>query len=594
MVDGAGLVALPVVLFFVLKVIPFNPQNGIDPFIYVGYQQNMFDLVTRYGWPYFAVRFGLLVPAQLSSTMLGPELGHFALSYALAAASAAALLYLGLAYGSRFSGWAAAIVCLSSPVFIAAVMTLYADTVGIPCLIAGTALLLAPRNSRRLWVRSSIAGLFYGVAINANLFVLGPLFATAGVLALLSCLRRDFRRLIDLLWVGLGIGLVTLAGSVYYGIHYGHFDVLGPSIEAIRRYSGADGLALRSPDHAWISFSPHLFIPAAVMFALTALLATNKARSRNTWVKRIFEPGTLDALAIIAAVQLFYLFHQFVLDGYSAEAYYYYSYTFPFSIVGLTLALSQLDTRQRSRWVGLVFLVIAASFPIARNVAFQDLQLWLWPGVVIILGLVLVSTLIAKRTSALAAFAGALLVVGVGVLGVAAPRDVPLSPGQNFRWDPHYEAMTGYGDATGLETYIAAANLTSLVPKWASEPGSSIYWYRNDPAILNAIQSTALWRATTLQAGNEGLPALSAQQKQLLVGRTPRNIVILTLSRADAELGVETLSQVVSPLSIKREEISVANSTIFVSIVQLSPSQCDQEWRSATPWWAAQAPCPAP
>ena len=99
---------------------------------------------------------------------------------------------------------------------------------------------------------------------------------------------------------------------------------------------------------------------------------------------------------------------------------------------------------------------------------------------------------------------------------------------------------------------------------------------------------------TTLQAGNEGLPALSAQQKQLLVGRTPRNIVILTLSRADAELGVETLSQVVSPLSIKREEISVANSTIFVSIVQLSPSQCDQEWRSATPWWAAQAPCPAP
>ena len=52
------LAVLPIALTVLLGAEPFFEHNGVDSFIYLGYTENGPDLVDRYGYTYYAVRFG--------------------------------------------------------------------------------------------------------------------------------------------------------------------------------------------------------------------------------------------------------------------------------------------------------------------------------------------------------------------------------------------------------------------------------------------------------------------------------------------------------------------------------------------------------
>ncbi|MEO8368653.1 MAG: hypothetical protein ABI806_05610, partial [Candidatus Solibacter sp.] len=73
----AFLLLLPLVAFFGLNI--RRQLDGLDPFIYTGYINNPVDLLQRFGLPYYAVRFGLILPGRLFSLVLGPEAGYFGL-----------------------------------------------------------------------------------------------------------------------------------------------------------------------------------------------------------------------------------------------------------------------------------------------------------------------------------------------------------------------------------------------------------------------------------------------------------------------------------------------------------------------------------
>ena len=78
------LAILPLALYVVLRPEPYFLQNGVDPFIYVGYMENLPDLIMRFGLPYYAVRFGLILPGRLFLKVFGPVAGNLLLHYLLA------------------------------------------------------------------------------------------------------------------------------------------------------------------------------------------------------------------------------------------------------------------------------------------------------------------------------------------------------------------------------------------------------------------------------------------------------------------------------------------------------------------------------
>jgi hypothetical protein len=185
----------------------------------------------------------------------------------------------------------------------------------------------------------------------------------------------------------------------------------------------------------------------------------------------------------------------------------------------------------------------------------------------------------------------AALVGSLAILGFAAPRNVPLSPGQSFRFDPAYDLAIGNPNTEGLDWYDVAGQLIDAAPKWDDTPGSLVFWYPTDVNVLNSLQSTFLWTASTVQGGSPGVPNLTDAQKALLVGRTPRHLMLLGLDPADLAAGRSTLEALgLRPLASVQRTLSAGNTTIYSELLTFQAAACDQEWRTWTNW-SALAPC---
>ena len=470
-------------------------------------------------------------------------------------------------------------------------MTTYSDTTGVPLLIAGVACLLMPSPRRLRWALAS--GVFVGLAINSNMFVLAVVTVAFAAWLLLHLLRRDWSAVARAAAAAGGAVFVTAAGAVYYRVAFGHANILQPSIDALRQYSGETARIFRAPTHDWLRFSLHLYLPLLVAVAMAAVLLTRSRGAEPRCKAMLQARPLLDVLVMLVAVEGLYLYQEFVTDGYALETYYYTSYEFAFIVLGATLVAAELAKRP---WFGEAGAWLLAAFalllPLARNLAFDGIQLWAWPAVPIMVAVTGLALLLSRRNVAAGWVGAVALVVSFVLLGLAPPRNVPYSPGQTVRFDPSYERAIGHPSQDGLELYDIATQLTHVVPRWADDPGSVIFWYRNEPSKLNSLQSTYLWRGTTLQGSGPGLPVLEADQLQLLQHRTPRHIVLLGLDPADIALGQARLADAgLRPERTEEHALTSGNTTLYVAVLTFQPSSCDQDWRSWTNW-RSLPPCP--
>src|SRR3954454_12248818 len=118
--EWIGLAVTPLFFFWAYGVQPFFLLSGADPFIYTGYAVRWADLIDRLGYPYYAVRFGLVVPSTVLSETLGILSGYFSLRWFVSVIAAGALFQL---LRSRFRwelGALAALMLLLNPIYIRA------------------------------------------------------------------------------------------------------------------------------------------------------------------------------------------------------------------------------------------------------------------------------------------------------------------------------------------------------------------------------------------------------------------------------------------------------------------------------------------
>ena len=225
----------PALAYFVYGVSPFYIQNGVDPFIYTGYTYEPADLITRYGYTYFSVRFGLLIPSELLTWMLGPAAGYFALRWFVVSAATAVVVVWCKRIDAPRLGWVAGALFIVNPIVIRAVMTVYTDTVVVPYLFAAFASSSCQDRPAARTVVSLGAGASIGLSVNSNLWLAIPLGGALIVWAVVRLVVVRRQSLFELVAVSVGIGVVTAAGALIYKLRFGHANVLKASIDAAQR-----------------------------------------------------------------------------------------------------------------------------------------------------------------------------------------------------------------------------------------------------------------------------------------------------------------------------------------------------------------------
>ncbi len=305
--EATGLLLAPVAVFLVYGVEAFYHQNGVDPFIYTGYISNFRDLVDRYGYPYFAVRFGLILPGEMLQDLLGTRVGYFALRWLLTAGAAGALYILFRRLSGRGAAVFSVALFLTSPILYRAVMTVYSDTTGVPYLTAAVALLLLLPASRRTRLLCCVAsGALLALTIHSNAFLAAPIFAALAAWAVVQLIYR--RPVVaDAVAVIVGLALATAAAALYYWIRFGNGDILTPSIDAARGLSQVDAPD-RAPTYGWLRFRPYLYLPGMAVVALLAL---------RLGFRRVLRVHEAAAAAMLTAAFAVYVAHEFLWQGFA-------------------------------------------------------------------------------------------------------------------------------------------------------------------------------------------------------------------------------------------------------------------------------------
>ena len=103
------------------------------------------------------------------------------------------------------------------------------------------------------------------------------------------------------------------------------------------------------------------------------------------------------------------------------------------------------------------------------------------------------------------------LAVAIGLLGLAGPQGVPLDQGQQFRADPEYGSVFVNHKTAGIEWYRLANDLVAFAPKMARQPGSLVFWYRNEPTVLNESEPKQVPGATELRSISRAMSVRNAE-----------------------------------------------------------------------------------
>lgn len=580
----AAAVMAPAVVFFVYGVEPLFIQNGVDPFIYAGYTFEMGDLIDRFGYPYYAVRPGLIVTTSLFDLLFGSTGGYFALRWVLMSASISLLFVWGRKLSGAGVGLFAATAFLINPIVFRSVMTVYSDTVGVPFVVMAYTLLLFPGSDRHRRIACAGAGILVALTINANIFMALPLGLA------LTCwfaVRVWSARRAGIIEAGTLIGsafVVTALFCLFYAIRFGDGNIFQPSIDAARRIDNL-GLPMdRDPTRQWLNFRTFLFLPLVSVVALGSALRIG--RVRPNWIESA-------AVVMLAAPSAVLLYEEFIAEGYLLETYYYTSYFFGPTVIVLALAFVRLAQAfpARHTLARLAGFISVALFPFVWTLSLSDISFWSLPTVPVVLVVVVGLIVACRRLSSASVVAMCLLAICPLLFTLGAPANVPLAAGQAFRREPLYNLSMFNPDYAGLEQYELASEFMELVPDWVDAPGTAIFWFPDDDIPANLLASTFLWHTNALSLTPPGLPSLDIASADRLVGRTPRFVVLIASNASRVDEGEAVLRAILEPISSQLTSLTAGAFTVYVEIMEFSPSSCDLESKGREYIWVAYAPC---
>jgi hypothetical protein len=520
--EAGYILLLPVVLFFAYQASPFNQTGFLDPWVYAGFINNFDDLIARYGLTYYSVRFGLIFPNVLLTSLFGPVWSYVVFCYLMYLLAGVPLYFL---FRRNYSTAAAifAYTCLVSSVWFArTVLWTYPDAAAVPYMLAATSLLLL--NTGGSPAIYFAVGALFALATNSNIYALSisGLAVSAYVIHRRSILARDTARAIS--WTSGGFLVILVLGAIGYQVCCGEPNFLQPTLQ-ISSWVASQGAAQYRVDYDLLFHKFHYtYFGPFLVFALFIIWCTSKVKE-----------SLYAALAGYACVSTaFVAWWQFVMHGYVLELFYYFSYLLP------------------------PFLLAAAAVPVVavRNLsgASQAYSLMACALVVVLVPLLHVygvcdlakmslQTYLLLATCTLGILVAACkwrILMPVAAVAFAATFQL------HWRGD-HYDhyAVLGGVHRNEVDAYKLGMQLIKEMPRFKEDQRSLLFWYPNKDPLLSSLQSTYLSGYSRLHdpaSSGVGMPALEADDIDRL-RRDPIWLVLMDRTAGGTSAGIHALIQ---------------------------------------------------
>ncbi len=255
---------LPLLVSFLLHVPRVALDNFTDAVFYLSYARQFGELVSRYGFIYYATRFGGILPDALSGHLFGEINGIWILRWGLSiAVSLTLFLFFRKRYG-LLPGMIASLLWSLNPAALRLLCTTYVDSTAVPFLILGCVLFAAAGGNRLVCV---LAGVLLGLAASAHLYAAFALFLL--VPWMMGSLYENRAVLVrSFTWTSVGFLGTFLIGWLWYWVVWRMPALFGPTIELMRDLGGGQAALWKKPLITALRETPAWFAPFALLPAL--------------------------------------------------------------------------------------------------------------------------------------------------------------------------------------------------------------------------------------------------------------------------------------------------------------------------------------
>jgi hypothetical protein len=448
---------LPILAGILLKIPRYALGNFTDGAFYLAYAWHFQELVLRYGFPYYATRFGGIFPDVLSGALFGPINGIWVLRYGLSIAVSVALY---LCFKKRYgvlAGLLASLFWSFNPAALRLLCTTYVDSTAIPFLLLGCCV-FASRWGGTFGVL--LSGVLVALASSAHLyaafafFLLGPWF--------LASRWGNSRELLRALgWMVVGFLATFAVGCLWYWKAWSVPSLFSPTIDVMKGLANGGTEGLRRPLKTILLENPAWFVPAVLLLPVSFAAIRGGALMRGI------------AVSLLASFGFFWGGDLFA-KAYVLSMPFYYSFLLPVTILaGATLCGELLHSQQKATvkallFLGLLFAMVAPT--VSTYFSFLSVKQCLLCCAVALVLILPAWTSLQRR-----------LLTLLGVPGICVAVALVASSGI-FTWTlGHYVEK----DIPVLELVSA---IQKEIPKAADDPRMTRFWWDDDAVHHGAME----------------------------------------------------------------------------------------------------------
>jgi hypothetical protein len=546
------------VLMFDISLV--NQDRYVDPWLYTGYGQNFDVLHALYGWPYYAVRFPVIMLIAAFERPLDPIVGYALLRYVLILLSGG-LLYL---WSRRNFGVAIAVTSylflFCNPLFPRVVLWDLTTFVSVPLALAGMALWLLP--DRPYWVDRFAVGFLFCASIASHAFTGTAIGLFVIVEGLRTLARREFVRfgLYDVFATTLGAAACFGIGVLYYYSHVGRFDPAVVFTATISAISAGDTYT-KVHGHrsiSWLLAGTFVYIPYALLLA--SGLGLGRRILSDEMSARIWRFAALYALALAI--------YQFGFGSFVLEIFYYFAhltiivyFLFPICLVLLARSGSIGAKTAAAAAASLVLIAVPLARRSVPNLvdAMPAVLTSSWAILAILLAGFLLSTFAVWR----APRSGIAITGAAFVLAAAVQLATFSTPVHSALYASRYEARE-----VGL--YRTAVDVLHIFAAHARPDARVMFWYPNRETSALSIASTGLVFDLQDPWSGLGMPTFGDHERERLRSPGLRYLMLLSEHADENPAGVEALAREgIQVREVERRTIIHEPYVLYLDLVEL-------------------------
>ena len=450
--------ALPLGLFLLIRPDWFFKSNGLDPYFYTGYAQNLGDVIAISGdRHYFVSRWPHYLPNRLFVKVFGAEAGFLVLRWLFASLIAACVVAIGRRRWRSSTVVALVVFTLISPMLLRAVLNDYIDALTAPLgILAITLVALRPdKKSTAVAVGGCAAAVGIVNPIGAAIiFCIAPAWFLA--------VKSWRTRLVLVGTLAISAGAVVGFGLLLFRSRFNIPNVYEPTIRFASDNSSYQD-PLKSPRLWWMGYRLWIYIPLLVLVTWWYLV---KHRAI------VFDKVEKTILLTCAVQYGFQVWYQFSRHGSTLEIPYYWSMMVPSETLAMVVILGTVshlaDWRVLPAAVGLLVAVATLSSTATPEVYSS----WLDALIVILV----VAFTWHHLGSRLGEFGVGAIVFVVFTLQAGAPRPEPTLPAESII-EASYETVYNSEDSPGIDAFRAATWLSEQMSALPTESRQQTFFW---------------------------------------------------------------------------------------------------------------------